>query len=544
MLEAVFTSGVDEITVHGLTQWDKGQQLRVALYPLPASFEVHFANKRAENAYVVDVTASNGVAVINIPNAILRNPVDAMAWIYIVNGDAGETVKTIHLPIERRTKPADYVYEEAEIANFREIVNQRIDEYIESGVIVPGATVEEVTKIKEFTIDQVEFEHTGNPAQFDSFSGCPLNCVTRIEPAQAGSGDPSPSNIRPISGRTSAELTRCGVNLFRPSFIGTRSANGITCTLNAIGAATLNGTATGTAIFNIYDGSNFFDPNKDYSLSYTSKYAGAANAEMGVWCIDGNGVGKYVAATPDAYQVTFRVPADTVTVQIRIRLTTGATFSNFLFPVYLNEGTQIIAGKYYEGETFSASFGQTVYGGTLDWGKGVLTVDRGYTAFNGSENWVAFTYADGKQGFYTSGSNALPGIISGTHIYIPGICSWSPSVDGYIRDVLRTDIDAIAIEIKPDVLSKWGINDLDTFKARLAANPMQLAYKLATHTTIQLTPAQLTALQGMNNIFCDAGETTVSGRKDILWLTDYLLKRVKELESAVATLQTAAVNNV
>ena len=41
-----------------------------------------------------------------------------------------------------------------------------------------------------------------------------------IEPVQSGSGDPSPDNVRPISGHTSATVTKTGKNLLEPKFYG------------------------------------------------------------------------------------------------------------------------------------------------------------------------------------------------------------------------------------------------------------------------------------------------------------------------------------
>ena len=66
------------------------------------------------------------------------------------------------------------------------------------------------------TFQEDPFEETGKVVQVDLFQDAPLNVVTHIEPVQAGSGDPSPDNVRPISGRTNAKLTRCGKNLLPP----------------------------------------------------------------------------------------------------------------------------------------------------------------------------------------------------------------------------------------------------------------------------------------------------------------------------------------
>ena len=44
-----------------------------------------------------------------------------------------------------------------------------------------------------------------------------------IEPVQAGSGDPSPDNVRPISGWDTVKVTRCGKNIFDQSRIVTQT---------------------------------------------------------------------------------------------------------------------------------------------------------------------------------------------------------------------------------------------------------------------------------------------------------------------------------
>ena len=50
-------------------------------------------------------------------------------------------------------------------------------------------------------------EFTGNPIEFDAPKSHSLkSCVIEIEPIQSGSGDPSPDNVRPISGWTEAKL--------------------------------------------------------------------------------------------------------------------------------------------------------------------------------------------------------------------------------------------------------------------------------------------------------------------------------------------------
>lgn len=133
MLEAIFTDGIEEVTVSGLTQWDVGQELKITHSSLPTSFEVHFANKGAEIAYVVEATAASGVSTVQIPNIVLVNPNDATAWIYVsTEENVGETIAAINLPIRKRAKPADYVYTESELKIIDyTALNERVDKLSE-----------------------------------------------------------------------------------------------------------------------------------------------------------------------------------------------------------------------------------------------------------------------------------------------------------------------------------------------------------------------------------------------------------------------------
>ncbi len=123
MLNVIFKTGIDEITVPGLTQWDKGRTLEISMPDAPDTYQVHFAHKGAKEAYVLE--ASDGKA--NVPNIILTQRKDVTAWIYIVGDGTGETIRKINLPVTPRTKPADYVYEETEVLSYGTLL-KRIQE--------------------------------------------------------------------------------------------------------------------------------------------------------------------------------------------------------------------------------------------------------------------------------------------------------------------------------------------------------------------------------------------------------------------------------
>ena len=52
------------------------------------------------------------------------------------------------------------------------------------------------------------FTETGNPVVCHPVEGYPLSAVVSLEPKQAGTGDPSPENVRPISGYDSVTVTQ------------------------------------------------------------------------------------------------------------------------------------------------------------------------------------------------------------------------------------------------------------------------------------------------------------------------------------------------
>ena len=55
-------------------------------------------------------------------------------------------------------------------------------------------------------------DETGNPVVCYPVASYPLGVKASWEPTQEGSGEPSPDNIRPISGRESISVERCGAN--------------------------------------------------------------------------------------------------------------------------------------------------------------------------------------------------------------------------------------------------------------------------------------------------------------------------------------------
>ena len=148
------------------------------------------------------------------------------------------------------------------------------------------------------------------------------------------------------------------------------------------------------------------------------------------------------------------------------------TCNETVYPMLVEGNIAPTAYEPYTGDTYTAALPETIYGGELDWNTGVLTVTHGQIA----------SYA----------GETLPG-------------EWISDRDVYAPDATPT-------------------------------TGAQVAYKLADPYTIQLTPQQIDALSGVNTLYTDSGDTTVSGRTDPVWMTQSLIDRIAALESAATSI--------
>ena len=67
---------------------------------------------------------------------------------------------------------------------------------------------------------------SGSIAHFDDgLAMDAVEVIAHINPVQSGSGDPSPDNVRPISGHTGCDITRTGKNLLRNGIVPSTNTN-------------------------------------------------------------------------------------------------------------------------------------------------------------------------------------------------------------------------------------------------------------------------------------------------------------------------------
>ncbi len=324
--------------------------------------------------------------------------------------------------------------------------------------------------------------------------------VTILEPMQEGSGDPSPDNVRPITGYTGVELTRTGKNLVEKAYVSPLSWNGLTITENVDGSIKITGKATHTVAKGLYT----------LSLQIESTYlfhtGGTDKANYLMVRRDGN------PGIINEGQFTVRANS---TYDVAIRTVANAEIDMTLFPV-----VSLLTNT----ETHSITFPQAqspVYGGEVDWTNGVLRVTKWKDIlFNSWKRNSAKAYYS-----YVS-HTATPNQLSNLQV---------------ISDKAVTAVSSSSIGI---FINPTGAARLNTNKAYDTANEMiadyggsiEVVYELAEPIEIPLTSEVITLLKGDNNIWTDSGTSEIEYKVD---LQSYIQKLINEASAKANTLSVS-----
>jgi hypothetical protein len=222
---------------------------------------------------------------------------------------------------------------------------------------------------------------TGAISTVSDAAPLPLNALkVSVEAWQEGSGDPSPSNIRPIHGWDSGEITVCQKNRFNKALL-----SDISSTLQYKTVSIPNGTYTmSTPDFEFVDGiANLF-------VLAGEQTAGASSQT--------NGVTK---TTP----ITVTITDKKITYAYR----TGSTNPNnpINFNWQLEKGTQATAFAPFNGQIISQQFPQTIYGAEWNVVDGGLSVTDGYIASYNGETLPSTWISD--RDVYASGTTPTTG---------------------------------------------------------------------------------------------------------------------------------------
>ena len=276
--------------------------------------------------------------------------------------------------------------------------------------------------------------------------GLPLNSLKASIKAKQASGTPSPSNPLPISGWDEANVSDVGKNLLPMS-------------VDDIKAVNTNGTWSGNdytyreMVYTVLtDSSNNvigIKANGTSSAAYPNLYLPDMPIKAGTYTLSGVPIGSNFviyfnsgAQIIDGATKTFNVESDYTQTGIRLCVTNKATADNIIFYPQIEVGDRATTYEPYQGNLYTITLPQTVYGGELDVVNGELKVTHGYIAsYNGE---------------------TLPS-------------TWISSMDVYAEGTTPT-------------------------------TGAEVCYELATPTTVSITPSLIKSLNGTNNLSVDCGD--------------------------------------
>lgn len=385
-------------------------------------------------------------------------------------------------------------------------------------------------------------EETGNPVTCYPVTGYSLGCKASWEPTQEGSGDPSPDNIRPIKGRDSVKVERCGEQLLSYSQpietdsdirVAIMSSDQVLLLANAARGQTFETSfdlETANVVWADYD--EDWRRRIGFEAALTKASDGLVTYQIQCW----------INSTSSEFKATGKITVKNVITLLDDRYTESPGSELFFYVQNMKSGhvkvtnlsiklVQNTAYTPYQGDTLALRLPTTIYGGTVDAVTGEGQETWNLITLDGTESWGSAilpgnkgarwylhqsqTPADGRD-TVTARSSHYNGV-TGKQTYngVVGVSAYSSSVQIY-------DSDRAAIS-----LADW--------KSYLAAQyaagtPVQIAYKLAEPIPFTATGAQpIPALPGVNTVLTDADALTVTGRADPI-------KRITDLEDAVASI--------
>ncbi len=369
------------------------------------------------------------------------------------------------------------------------------------------------TTLKDY-LDAMAITKTMGPAQIVTFDDGANNVpvkslILNIEPHQEGTGDPSPENIRPITGYTALNVTRVGKNLLNATDHESISvAASAQSTLN-FGKLYLE---AGTTYIISCEQSTTLTTNTRNTFRITNVTTGTSTYESSSGnynLTSGYREYRYTPSVSGEYYIGLWVHTPNVAVSYTNPM---VRFSSITDPTY----------ESYQGTIYPISFSSvdTVYGGSLDVTSGELTVNMAYISFDGSEAWTYFSVAQGSLFRYLA-NNRKQGVIG---VGCKVVCN-AYSVVAYSE---RANNTLSGNQYYIDIIDN-NYTTVAEWEAYLADNNVAIAYELATPITYHLTPTEMATLLGYNTIWMDAeGTLQVTYKAD---LATYISNAISSLNS-------------
>ena len=330
------------------------------------------------------------------------------------------------------------------------------------------------------------FEESGNPVVCYPVAGYPLGVKAKWEPVQEGRGDPSPDNIRPITGRDAVSVERCGTkNLLDMSKCVAAKppqAYGLTVTIDG-------DTIHISGVPNVSKD----DPGAMFRVFRINQNALLANQNnLKLTAFDTNDEIKYIFISSDGYVV------------IQTPLYAGQE-KDCTFRVMMSYDTTT-AYEPYTGSTTDISLPETVYGGTLDLETGVVTVNMALITLDRSKLVSMTDSVTGKSFYQMTNTNLYYPEPADNQAYINAntSCNVARIVEPYAGGEENEYLIYVLYDNR--IRTSVALYDSDA--------DIKICYPIKAPKTIQLTEHQISSLSGVNTIYTDADGVVVTGAED------------------------------
>jgi len=352
---------------------------------------------------------------------------------------------------------------------------------------------------------------SGSVAHFnDGGKSLPLRDMQiTIIPIQTGSGDPSPTNIRALTGWTAAKIFVTGKNLFDAA-----NANWVNdYTITAEGVISSSSGYRYTSAF------TRVKPNTTYTgqinvITTNARSFSAACYDENRTFLSRITVVSYteINASTGIKSGTFTTPAGCAFIRL------VSPKSTYISDYQIEEGSVATAYEAFGSvQTVTWEDGAGfVYGGTFDPITGILTAEYDILNIDGSKS---VTLSDTNLFYYSLGAYGISPNLKGVNSV--GWCSHYKLMTNVTKEDLMSNAFSTTYN-NSSISSTNGraffydtnYSTADDFKNYLISQnsngtPVQYVFKLATPQQYQLTPIRVYAKDGINNVGADCGSTDV-----------------------------------
>lgn len=333
----------------------------------------------------------------------------------------------------------------------------------------------------------------------------PLAVVSEITPHQEGEGEPSPSNVRNFIKFNSCYLQQSGKNLLP---------------------------ASNNVSVHYYKPFNIALPAGTYVLSYRN-YKTDAQTEftflIGIVLRDSAKSEMWFAINKKEKKSKFTINEPAVRIEVYSNTSSEKNITVIFEDLQLEKDDVATPYEPYRGTTYSQSLvGLNGKYGLVNWNTGRMLVTMDSSTFDGSvdEDWYIHDYKNIHSFAILTKNRIINNDSQKSNRYKYRPYAWAgKELNTFTVDNPTGVYPSYAYFKSPNE----SVTTVEQWRAWLKDNPITIVYELATPYEIQLSPTDIRAIAGLNQLYSNTGDTQVEGRENPIYTITQLQKALTEL---------------